>query len=310
MKRTRCVALACAVAVASMAQAQSPVLAYSWFDAGMAYGRIGSVTGLSLDDLLNAGNRLGLRGLESWGSDHAIYYGEYHGEPRRTDYGRLANPFRISVAAGNGISYGAMYAPIENSGNAWSADVRYAHGAFGAGLAYTRLRHSAGVAALYPYPATGVTALPGPTVAIVNPLTGAVAGFYAAGPLAMESRTVLAASAQWKAGSIALIGNAAAGGFKGYGRESPMRAFEVGGIAQLSPAWMSAIGYQHTSFEDAGWHQLTAGVAYSPSNWGAIYLSGDYVQASGNSQSAAGFGSMLPGASRQADIRMGMRLKF
>lgn len=275
MNGTRCVAFACVFAISTLANAQSEATGYGWLDADTGYYR-SDHGGTGFKYLEAAGSRLGWKWMERWRS----------------------------------FSYGAMYAPGEKSSATWSAGVRYADGPFSASLAYTRLRHPAGIAALYPYPAVGISAFLGQTVAVVDPLTGAVTDRYAAGVFGAGSQPVLTIGVQWKIGSISLVGNAASTTFNGVGRPSVMRAIEIGGTAQLSPVWLSAVGYQHASFEDSGWHQLTAGVAYSLSNWAAVYLSGDYLQSSGNGRGGMGYGAGPWSMSRQADIRMGMQMKF
>ncbi|MGS0741675.1 porin [Glaciimonas sp. GG7] len=249
--------------------------------------------------------------VSAFASGYAIHQGDFD----RFNMDRLKNAVKFSSAEFNGFKYGAMYSFGEVAGNghtksAWSAGAHYTSGPFTTGVAYTRLNNPFGVSALDPFAAIGVQTFLGQQVATVDPVTGAVTDLYSVNAFPVDSQGIVTIGAQYVFGAFSLLGNFTDTTFKGFGQTSQMRVEEIGGTYQLTAALLGVLGYQHTSFEASRWNQISAGMTYALSKRTAIYVSGDYLKASSNTNAVIGYSFTPSSTNRQSDIRIGMHTKF
>ncbi|WP_290872462.1 porin [Aquabacterium sp.] len=236
--------------------------------------------------------------VSAFASGYAIHQGDFD----RFNMDRFKNSVKYSSPTVQGFNVGAQYAFGETAGSlragsSWSAGAHYTSGAFTTGLAISRLNNPSGLAAIYPYWAIGVTQFLGQTVA-----TDAA--------LPVDSQTIVALGAQYAEGPLALMANTTATTFKGYGTESTMHVYEVGGTWNFTPAVQAQTGFQHTTFEGHRWNQLSAGLSMALSKRTAVYISGDVLQASKDVDAVIGYSFGNSTTNRQSDIRVGMRHKF
>lgn len=243
--------------------------------------------------------------VSAFASGYAIHQGDFD----RMFGDRFNNALKFTSADFNGLTFGAMYSFSNQPGNfhvgsGWSAGAHYQNGPFTTGAAYTQVNGTT----FDPYAQIGVKTFLGKTVATVDPATGTVTDLAPAFPI--DKQATFGIGASYAIGRLSAIGNYTYTTIKGLGATSRMRVFEFGGTYDVTAALQGVLGYQHTTFEDSRWNQFTGGLKYSLSKRTAVYVSGDYLTAS--KQTDAVIGASFPPSSngRQVDLRVGVRHFF
>jgi outer membrane protein OmpU len=234
----------------------------------------------------------------AYASGYAIHQGDFD----RFLLDRLPNSIKYSSPLVKGFSAGAMYAFGEAPGSmhansAWSTGAQYASGAFTAGVARTRLNNPSGLATVYPYAAIGLRSFLGHSVDVDE-------------AVAVDSQTITAVGASYAFGRLTMLGNVTNTEFKGFDRQSSMRVHELGATLQLTPSLQAQTGFQFTRFVGHHWNQLSAGLSMALSKRTAVYVSGDYLNASKDVDAVIGYAFANSSSNRQSDVRIGIRHRF
>ncbi|CAB3802941.1 hypothetical protein LMG28614_05706 [Paraburkholderia ultramafica] len=236
-------------------------------------------------------------------------YGIHLGDLDRTNNDRLTNSVKyVSPTLWGGFSFGAMYgfrSPGQgiHDGSGWSAGAQYVNGPLAMAVAYTFVANPV----LDPYAQTGTHTFLGVPVATVVDNTATVLE----PSLQIDSLGTLGVGASYAIGNLTLYGNFTNTALKNPGKKSFMRVYEGGVTYQMTLDVMVFGGYQHTTFEDHAWNQVSAGVLYFLSKRTNLYLASDYIKASAGVDPVLGAATFAPSLSReQAAVRVGIHTFF
>ncbi|AQH01800.1 porin [Caballeronia cordobensis] len=252
-----------------------------------------------------------LYNISAWASGYAIHQGDFD----RMNGDRLPNSVKFLSNDFGGFTFGGMYSFGNQAGNfhrnsAWSVGAHYTASTFNLGAAYTQLNNPNGIYAFDPYAMIGARTFLGQPTVSVDPATGAVTDLYSANSFPVDKQGAFAIGAAWTIGKLMLSGNFTYTTIKGLGQTSHMQVYEGGASYSFMPDLSLYGGYQHTRFEGNHWNQGSLGLHYLLSKRTDVYISGDYLRASGPIDAVIGYSFTPSSSNTQADVRVGMRHSF
>jgi len=252
-----------------------------------------------------------LYNVSAWASGYAIHQGDFD----RFNGDRLPNSVKFLSNDLNGFKFGAMYSFGNVAGNfhrdsAWSAGASFTKGDFSIGAAYTRLNNPHGIYAFDPYAMIGTHTFLGQQTVTVDPATGARTDLFANTPMDVDSQGTFGIGTSYTIGKLTLDANYSYTTIKGFGQSSHMQVYEGGASYSFRPDLNLYGGYQHTRFEGNHWNQGSLGLHYLLSKRTDVYISGDYLRASGPIDAVIGYSFTPSSSNTQADVRVGMRHSF
>ncbi|WP_438391281.1 porin [Caballeronia sp. DA-9] len=249
--------------------------------------------------------------MSAWASGYATHQGDLD----RMGWERLDNVIKIKSADFHGLQGGAMYSFGNVAGSlhdqsAWSAGAQYNHGQFSAGAVYLRMNNPNGSNAIDPYGSMGVSSFLGQTTATRDPATGKVTDLFAATPLEIDSQSVLTLGASYVLSTVTYGIAYSDVWFRGFGRTSALRTYDVGASWQVTPSFNAAAGYFYSTFEGHHYNEGSLGLDYAFSKRTDVYLQGSYLRASSGVDAVQGFLFTPSTTSTQASVRLGLRHRF
>ncbi|MDR5776111.1 MULTISPECIES: porin [unclassified Caballeronia] len=252
-----------------------------------------------------------LYNISAWGSGYAIHQGDFD----RMNGDRLPNSVKFLSNNIAGFTFGGMYSFGNNAGDfhrnsAWSVGAHYAANTFSVGAAYTQLNNPFGIYAFDPYAMIGARTFLGQPTVSVDPATGAVTDLYSTNSFPVDKQGAFAVGGAWTLGDLMLSGNFTYTTIKGLGVTSHMQVYEGGASYSFRPDLALYGGYQHTRFEGNHWNQGSLGLHYLLSKRTDVYVSGDYLRASGPIDAVIGYSFTPSTSNTQSDVRIGMRHSF
>jgi outer membrane protein OmpU len=252
-----------------------------------------------------------LYNISAWASGYAIHQGDFD----RMNGDRLPNSVKFLSNDFNGFTFGGMYSFGNVAGNfhqdsAWSVGAHYANGNFNIGSAYTQLNNPHGIYAFDPYAMIGARTFLGQPTVSVDPATGAVTDLFSSTPFPVDKQGAFAIGAAYTMGNLMVEGNFTYTTIKGLGQTSHMQVYEGGASYNFMPDLALYGGYQHTRFEGNHWNQGSLGLHYLLSKRTDVYISGDYLRASGPIDAVIGYSFTPSSSNTQSDVRVGMRHSF
>lgn len=241
--------------------------------------------------------------VSSAGSGYAIHLGDFD----RTNNDRLTNSIKYMSPTWGGFQFGAMYGFSNtpgsfHDGSGWSAGLQYTNGPLTLATMYTFVA----TPTIDPYAQIGVHSFFGLPVA-----TGAGDSVTDTAPsFQIRSLGTLGVGGSYAIGNVTLYADYTNTVLKFQDAKSVMNVYEGGATWQVTPAFQLVGGYQHTGFEGHAWNQVTAAALYSLSKRTTVYLSSDYLKASGGVDAVIGASFAPAPTGHQADIRIGLAHTF
>ncbi|EIF28840.1 outer membrane protein (porin) [Burkholderia sp. Ch1-1] len=211
-------------------------------------------------------------------------YGVHQGALDREVFGRFNNSVRYESNDIRGFQFGGMYSFSNAAGNfhdgsGWSVGARYANSPFSAAVTYTYQAKPT----IDPYELLGVKTLMGQTT--VTYAGDATTDPYTGSTFDLQSIGTFGVGAQYKFGPATVIGNFTDTVLKGIGAtagHSPsLLVYEIGALYRLTPFWTIGASYQHSKLEANAWNEYAAAVDFTISKRTWMYLTADYLRASG-----------------------------
>lgn len=227
----------------------------------------------------------------------ASVYAGHHADFDRISGGRVNNAVKFKSSNYNGLSFGAMYAPSEQSGgHTLSLGAGYYSPGFSWGASYQKMKHSA----INPEFQAGVSTFLGQTLT------------WDGTPVAVDDYEIKGVGASYQLGMWSLVGNMTQTDFQRGAFKERQRVYEVGTIYPLAQNTLAIAAYQHSTLQNKDWNQLTLGVKHNLSKLTWLYASVSHMQASKGVKANQGAGYYLDNSSdhRQTTARVAMIKTF